>query len=230
MSIFPDIKVSNNTVFAWLDFEYLCGDRFYLMIRNIIFDFGAVLVDWNPHYLYDPYFGDVEKATWFLENICTFAWNRELDGGKPFDEGVAELSAIHPEWSREIELYKSGWIKMMGGQIPGMYEIVAELKSRGYGVWGLTNWSSETLCQIEDKYPVFSLLDGRIVSGEVRLLKPDEAIYRCLLNTFGLKAEECLFIDDNAENVDGALKLGIEAWTFTDAATLRTRLAAAHIL
>ena len=74
------------------------------MIRNIIFDFGAVLVDWNPHYVYDPYFGDPEKATWFIENICTAAWNKELDGGKPFSQGVAELSA---QYRSVLPLYAS---------------------------------------------------------------------------------------------------------------------------
>ena len=85
------------------------------MIKNIIFDFGAVLVDWNPYYVYDPYFGDHKKAEWFIENICTAAWNKELDGGKPFAQGVAELSAQYPEWAKEIAMYHRDWIKMMGG-------------------------------------------------------------------------------------------------------------------
>ena len=194
------------------------------MIRNIIFDFGAVLVDWNPHYVYDPYFGDPEKAEWFVTNICTAAWNKELDGGKPFAQGVAELSAQYPEWKKEIELYHRDWKKMMGGAIPGMYELVSELKARGYGVYGLTNWASETFYTIIDDYPVFSLLDGMVVSGDVRLLKPDAAIFHCLLDKYGLKAEESLFIDDNAENVEGAAAAGLAALRFTDAASLREAL------
>jgi 2-haloacid dehalogenase len=198
------------------------------MIRNIIFDFGAVLVDWNPHYVYDPYFGDPEKATWFIENICTAAWNKELDGGKPFSQGVAELSAQYPEWAPEIELYHRNWKKMMGGAIPGMYDLVADLKQAGYGIYGLTNWASETFYTIVNDYPVFSLLDGMVVSGDVRLLKPDAAIFNCLLDKYGLKAEESVFIDDNAENVDGAIAAGLSAIRFTGAATLREELA--HLL
>lgn len=198
------------------------------MIRNIIFDFGAVLVDWNPHYVYDPYFGDPEKATWFIENICTAAWNKELDGGKPFSQGVAELSAQYPEWAPEIELYHRNWKKMMGGAIPGMYDLVADLKQAGYGIYGLTNWASETFYTIVNDYPVFSLLDGMVVSGDVRLLKPDAAIFNCLLNKYGLKAEESVFIDDNAENVDGAIAAGLSAIRFTGAAALREELA--HLL
>ncbi len=194
------------------------------MIRNIIFDFGAVLVDWNPHYLFDPYFGDADKATWFLDHICTSEWNRRLDGGKPFAEGIAELKARYPEWTREIELYGSEWKKMMGGAIPGMYGLVKDLKDAGYGVYGLTNWSAETFYLIEKDYPVFALLDGKVVSGEERLLKPDPAIFHCLLDRYGLKAEESVFIDDTLPNVEGARAAGLAGLHFKDADSLRKEL------
>lgn len=194
------------------------------MIRNIIFDFGQVLVDWNPHYLFDPYFGDPDKATWFLDHICTNEWNRQFDAGKSFAEGLAELKAQFPEWTREIDVYWTEWTKMMGGPIPGMYELVADLKAAGYGVYGLTNWSSETFYQIEKNYPVFSLLDGKVVSGDVRLLKPDAAIFRCLLDRYGLKAEESVFIDDTLPNVEGARAAGLSGLHFKDAPTLREDL------
>ena len=194
------------------------------MIRNIIFDFGSVLVDWNPHYLFDGYFGDADKASWFLDHICTNEWNRQFDGGKPFAEGIAELKAEHPAWAREIDVYWTDWEKMMGGPIPGMYELVSDLKAAGYGVYGLTNWSSETFYRIEKNYPVFTLLDGKVVSGDVRLLKPDAAIFHCLLDKYGLKAEESLFIDDTLSNVEGARAAGLSALPFTDARTLRADL------
>jgi len=184
------------------------------MVKNIIFDFGAVLLDWNPHYLYDPYFGSPEKASWFLENICTAAWNTTLDGGKPFAEGVAELSAAHPEWDKEIHMYFDSWKKMMGNQIPGMQELITDLKKKGYGVYGLTNWSAETFYSICDNYPVLSLLDGMVVSGDVKLLKPDPAIYNLLLSKYSLRAEECIFTDDNPANVSGAEAVGIKGIVF----------------
>ena len=197
----------------------------FAMIKNIIFDFGAVLVDWNPHYVYDPYFGDPDKATWFITHVCTAEWNRELDGGKPFAQGVAELCESFPEWTDEIRMYHRDWKKMMGGAIPGMYELVAELKRAGYGIYGLTNWASETFYQIVDEYPVFGLLDGMVVSGDVRLLKPEAEIFHCLLDKYGLKAEESVFIDDNPENVEGARAAGLSGLPFKDAETLRRQLA-----
>lgn len=190
------------------------------MIKNVIFDFGAVLVDWNPHYLYDPWFGSHEKAAWFLENICTTRWNTQMDGGKPFAEGIAELTALHPEWQKEIAMFDSQWERMMGGEIPGMYELLSRLRTRGYRLWGLTNWSSEKFCLIRGKYPVFDLLDGMLVSGDVHLLKPSADIFRALMEKYALEPSECVFVDDNADNVAGAEAFGIPAVRFTGAADL----------
>ena len=132
---------------------------------NLIFDFGGVLIDWDPHHLYDPYFGDRARADWFLQNICTMEWNTQMDGGKPFAEGIAELSARFPERSREIEMFHSQWTKMVGGPIPGMLELVQELKAAGHRLYGLSNWSAETFPLICDDYPALKLLDGMVISG-----------------------------------------------------------------
>lgn len=193
-------------------------------MKNIVFDFGGVLVDWNPHHLYDKYFGSREKAEWFLNNICLYSWNLQMDGGKPFAEGVAELQAEHPEWSEAIAIYHTRWIEMMNGEIEGMASVIRRLKMAGYGVYGLTNWSAETFPMVRDTYPVFQEFDGIVVSGEEHLLKPDAAIYRCLLERYDLQAEESLFVDDNADNVAGARNVGMKAIQFTSAVELEREL------
>lgn len=123
-------------------------------------------------------------------------------------------------------MYFGQWIKMMGEQIPGMQELVEELKNRGYRLYGLTNWSAETFPLVKDNYPVFRLLDGIVVSGEEKIAKPDPGIFRILLQRYGLKPEECLFIDDNPGNVSTGESLGIRGLVFTSAAALKSRLAA----
>lgn len=193
-------------------------------MKNIVFDYGAVLVDWNPHHLYDKYFGSVEKAEWFLNNICLYSWNIQMDGGKPFAEGVAELQAQYPEWSEAIAIYHTRWIEMMGGEIEGMSSLVQRLKVAGYRVFGLTNWSSETFPLVRDKYPIFSLMEGMVVSGEEHLLKPSAAIYNCLLERYGLRAEESLFVDDNLANVEGARAVGMQGVQFISAEELERAL------
>ncbi len=187
------------------------------MIRNIVFDFGGVLVDWNPRYLYDPYFGDAERSRWFIDNICTGEWNATLDGGKPFDVGVEELTALHPEWADAIAAYRDRWIEMIGGEVPHTAALVRRLKSAGYGVYGLTNWSAETFPMVRDRYGIFDELQGIVVSGEEHLLKPDPRIYRVLLSRYGLEAGESLFLDDNEANVEGARAVGMASECFVTA-------------
>ena len=119
-------------------------------IKNIVFDFGGVLVDWNPRYLYDKYFGDAEQSQWFLDNICLYSWNLQMDGGKPFAEGVKELQAEHPEWSEAIAIYHTRWVEMMGGEVAGTADVLRRAKAAGYKIYGLTNWSAETFPMIRD--------------------------------------------------------------------------------
>lgn len=191
--------------------------------KNIILDFGGVLLDWNPHYLFDPYFGDPAKADWFIKNICTQDWNAEMDKGKPFDVAVAERTALFPEWEKEIRLYQSDWIRMIGEEIPGMYQLECDLKAAGYRLFGLTNWSLETFNLVREKR-IFTILDGMVVSGEEHLLKPDPAFFQILLDRWNLRKEECLFIDDNLPNIAGAQAIGLPAVRFTDADSLRKLL------
>ena len=196
-------------------------------IKNIVFDFGGVLIDWNPRYLYRSYFaGDEERMEWFLQNVCTYPWNIQMDGGKPFAEGVAELTAQHPEWAEAIGIYHTRWAEMIGGEVEGTASLIKRLKAAGYRVFGLTNWSMETYPLIRDNYEVFSLFEGVVVSGEEHLLKPDEKIYRCLLERYSLEAAESVFLDDNADNVAGAEAVGMEAVRFVDAEQAEAELKA----
>lgn len=194
------------------------------MIRNILFDFGAVLVDWDPRRLYVPYFGDAAKADRFLTEICPYSWNTQADAGRTTAEITAERIALYPEWEKEIRMYYDRWIEMMGGQIPGMERLVRDCKERGYGVYGLTNWSRETFPLVRGRYPVFGLLDGIVVSGEEMTKKPDPALYRILLERYGLRGEECVFIDDNPQNASGGASLGIRGIVFRDAEQTRGEL------
>ena len=194
------------------------------MIKNIIFDYGGVLLDWNPHYLYDPYFGDQDKAEWFLQNICTYEWNAQHDNGKPIAEGTAELIAQYPEWEKEIRLYYDEFMKMMGGQIPGMEELIKDLKSKGYRIFGLSNWSVETFALVRPVYPVLDLMEDMVISGVEKVMKPDHRIFELALKRFGIKASETVFIDDNPRNVQAACEVGIQGVLFQSKDLLISKL------
>lgn len=186
------------------------------MIKNVIFDFGCVLVYWSQHNLYDTHFGSKEKTDWFVDNICTWEWNNQTDLGKSFAESVAEKVAEYPEWETEIRMYWERWEDMLNGEIPGMKEWICELKNAGYKVYGLSNWSHETFPMVKDKYEAFSMMDGIVISGEELIAKPDLRIYKILLERYGLKAEECVFIDDRKENIIAGEQIGIRGIIFED--------------
>ena len=193
-------------------------------IKNVVFDFGGVLVDWNPHHLYDKYFGSSEKATWFLENICRYSWNLQMDKGKPFSEGVAELQAIYPEWSEAIGIYHTRWIEMMGGEVEGTPDLLRRLKAAGYRVFGLSNWSMETFPLVRDEFPIFKELEGKVISGEELMVKPEPEIYHCLFERYSLVPEESIFVDDNADNVAASIREGMPAIRFVGAQELEREL------
>ena len=201
------------------------------MIKNIIFDFGGVLVDWNPHYLFDKYFNDINESNYFVENVCNSEWNAEMDGGKPFEQAVRERSAMFPKYAEALKLYQTNWMDTMGEEIPGMYDLIKSLKANGFPIiYGLTNWSAETFPTVQKTYRIFSLIDKIVVSGEVKQLKPNPEIFYTLLNKFDLKPEESLFIDDNIKNVEGAKAVGINAVLFRGVEKLREDLKNLRVL
>ena len=193
--------------------------------QTIVFDFGGVLIDWNPRYLYRSVFEKEAEMEWFLEHICTSEWNLKIDAGKPFADSVRELSGIFPEWAHEIEAFHSGWEKMLGGEIMESVRILKEIQSRQYKVYGLTNWSAETFPVALNQFDFLQSLDGIVVSGAEKLVKPDPAIFHLLLGRYKLKAKDCVFIDDNINNVNVASSLGFDAIHFIGASQLRKALA-----
>ena len=194
------------------------------MIRHLIFDFGGVLVDWNPRYVFVPWFGDAAKAEWFLSEICPYEWNAQVDLGLTTVEVTEARVAQYPEWEKEIRMYYDRWIEMLHGDIPGMEALVREYKQRGYHIWGLTNWSAELFPLVRNRFPVFDLMEGIVVSAHERAVKPYPELYRILLDRYGLKAEECVFIDDNAANVAGAEAVGIRGILFEGVGKLKEDL------
>lgn len=174
-----------------------------MIIKNIIFDFGGVLMDWNPKYLYQNVFNTDEEMNYFLDHITTLKWNAEQDRGRSFQEATEILQNQYPEFSKEIALYYSQWPVMLKGTIEENVNILRNLHGR-YQLYGLTNWSAESFPYAYQNYDFFSLFNGIVVSGEEKLIKPDERIYQLLLNRYNLNASECLFIDDNYENIRAA--------------------------
>jgi 2-haloacid dehalogenase len=193
-------------------------------ITTVVFDIGNVLIQWDPRHLYRRIFATPEEVEHFLSTICTSAWNLELDRGRPFTEGVAELVARHPEHEAAIRAFDERWSEMVPGLVPGTLALMERLETRGVPLYAITNFSREKFAEARLRFPFLDRFRGVIVSAHVRLLKPAPAIFELLLGRYRLEARECLFIDDSAANVAGARAAGLAAHHFKDATGLERAL------
>ncbi len=202
-----------------------------MQVENIIFDFGGVLVDWNPRHLYAEEFQDHNEMEYFLSNICTPEWNSRQDAGRSFCEGIQELEDQYPEHSSMIRKYFTDWCKMLKDEIPENVKLLRQLKkSEKFRLFGLTNWSTETMPIARQRYSFFELFAGIVVSGEEKMVKPDSKIYHLLLERYSLEAKRSLFIDDSIVNVQTALQIGFHALHYHDGMNLENELKSLGIL
>ena len=193
-------------------------------MNNIIFDFGNVLVEWHPERIFGEYFGDEAKAWWFLRHVADNDWRLRIDAGESYHDCVNELQARHPDYAEAIALYHDRWFDMLTGEMPGMKEVIEQLKTSGYSIYGLTNWSMETFPIAREHFPILQLIDRYVVSGAEGYVKPDARLFQILLDRYNLKAEECTFIDDNPDNVAAACRMGMRGIVFTNAESLKKTL------
>ncbi|KAA8826212.1 HAD family phosphatase [Bifidobacterium reuteri] len=198
-------------------------------ITDVIFDFCGVLIDWDTRACLTGRFPDDVVSA-----ICApddphgfFRYEDRMDAGEDFD-------SIYPDVVREqgediagiFKYYIEHYADALPRTLPGMTELLADLKRHGYGVWGLTNWSHETFHLAFEKFPrLEQLLDGTVVSGMEKMHKPNADIYNLTMERFGLTPERCVFFDDTAKNIVGANEVGIHGILFSGAIAARDSLA-----
>jgi 2-haloacid dehalogenase len=195
-----------------------------MTIRTIIFDFGNVVIGWDPRGVYRPLLADEAAIDQFFEEVAFSAWNLEQDRGRKWVDAVSELSARFPHRDDLIRAYDEQWEKSITGPIDGTVRILHQLHDAGYQLVGLTNWSAEKFHPTRLKHDFFSVFDDIVVSGDVRLVKPDPAIFELTLRRVGRSADECLFIDDSAANVEAAAALGFHTIRFESPEQLEREL------
>lgn len=196
-----------------------------------IFDIGNVLVRWDPYALYAPFFhDDRESITAFLEEIDFHAWNLQQDKGRPFAQGVSDLSGRFPHYAHLIRAYDALWEACIPDEIAGTVKIAQHLKNAGHALYGLTNFSAEKFPLIRHRFGFFDLFDDIIVSGKIGMVKPDPAIYLYALQRIKRPPGDCVFIDDSAVNIRAAQLLGFVSLHFTNPAQLEADLKARSLI
>ena len=185
-------------------------------VKNIIFDLGGVLIDWNPEYVYlDVFDGDRKKMQWFFDQICTFDWNENQDAGYPLAQATADRIELFPQYEEWIKMFYGRWEEMLGGPIEETVALLKKLVGHpDYRVVALTNWSAETFPVALQKFEFLHWFEGIVVSGAEKTRKPFADIYKITLDRYLLDPKASLFIDDNKRNIEAAQALGIQTIHF----------------
>ena len=188
-----------------------------LMIKNLIFDFGKVLVDYDFEAFFRKYVPDTKRCQAFIPVLYNEELQQLLDREEqPFEVIMEEWIEKNKEFEAEIRNFNDRYSEIVTNEVEGMYDLLTQLKSEGYKLYGLTNWCSKVYLTMA-QFPIFKLLDGQVISSEEHVIKPEPEIYQRLFTRFNLKPEECIFTDDRAENIEGGRRLGMDGIVFKDA-------------
>ena len=188
------------------------------MIRSVVFDIGDVICQWDPRVWLQHRFGE-KLGPRMLEIVMgSTLWKEKVDRGTMPEEVFFRLRREeYPELAAEIAAVEEEWKEILPPK-QDTEDLIRRLKAAGYGVYYLSNFPEKTFCYVWERTPASRLMDGGVVSWRERLVKPEPAIYRLLLDRYGLRGEETVFTDDTPVNVEGARAAGLFAWHFTGAA------------
>lgn len=195
-------------------------------INHIVFDIGKVLIHYDPNIPFSRLIPDETERKWFFDNVCTHDWNVEQDRGRTWADAEALLIETHPTREEHIRAFRKYWHEMVPHAYKDSVAIMEGLIAKGRDVTMLTNFASDTFREAQERFPFLTKPRGVTVSGDVRLIKPDVAIYETHAKSFGLEPAATIFIDDSLPNVEGAKAAGWQAVHFTGAEKLRSDLAA----
>src|SRR3989337_2671020 len=192
---------------------------------TVIFDLGAVLIDWNPRHLYRKIFKPEEEIIWFRKTICTSKGNDEQDAGRSFEEATEELVAKHPEWEVPVRAWYNRWQETIQGPIHETVDILKTIKeSKNYRLYALTNWSAETFPWALNTFDFLHWFEGIVVSGVEKIRKPNPEFFKILFDRYKIDPTKALFIDDNFKNIEAGKQMGLTAINFQSPVQLKEEL------
>ena len=184
------------------------------MIKNVVFDFGQVLVHFEPEYMVGKYVSNKDDVKLVASVLFDRLYWDRLDEGTISDEEVVRLSKERlPERLHEaVEKAYYNWLYNIP-EIEGMRRIVERLKEKGTPVFLLSNISTY-FASHKDEIPILELIDNCIFSAVCGKTKPTQEMFEYMLCEYNIKRSETLFVDDSQKNIDGAKSVGINTYLF----------------
>ncbi|WP_425039819.1 HAD family hydrolase [Primorskyibacter sp. S187A] len=184
-----------------------------MSVDAVVFDIGWIFIEWRPEAVFDELIGEDRRRALF-DAVPMLEVNDAIDLGAPFRQSFAELAAKHPEYAREIMLWPEHWHQMVTPRIDRSVRLLHALKAKRVPVFALSNFGDETFDIAQKMYPFFADFDRRYVSGRLKVMKPDPAIYEIVEKDSGVAPARLLFTDDKPENIDAAAARGWQVHLF----------------
>ena len=194
------------------------------MVKNVIFDLGGVVLEWNPDRILAGYYADPEMRAVMKTALFLHPDWLQLDRGT-LSEADLLVRAAGRTGRPAAEL--SGLFDAIRESLHAKAETVAlleKLSARNVPLYCLSNMSSDMFAYLRERHSFWGVFRGIVISGDIRMMKPEREIFEFLLQRYGLVAGETAFVDDNAPNVEAARGLGIHPVWFKGAQQCETEL------
>ena len=191
---------------------------------KFLFDLGGVFFDWDPKNFFKDQFDNQSEMNFFLDNICNNDWNLQQDKGRLIIDAENDLITKFPNYEEKIKMYYPNHRKMIKGIFHESIELLYELKKKNYSCYILSNWSSETFEGMTEEYNFLKDFDGMIISGDIKLVKPDKKIFELAIEKFNLTPNDTIFIDDRIENINAAQNLNFKTVHLTDPQRIKIKI------
>ena len=198
-------------------------------IDAVIFDIGNVLIEWQPENFYDRAIGPDRRRAFFAATDM-HRHHEEIDRGASLPGMIRRLIPRYPEWQAELRMWHDNWNDLAAPAIPHSVRLLEALKRNGVAVFTLTNFGHDNFPLSQQAFPFLTLFDREYVSGRLKLIKPDPAIYEHVERDCGLSPDRLLFADDRADNIAAAAARGWQTHHFTNPQGWADRLVAEGLL
>jgi putative hydrolase of the HAD superfamily len=193
-------------------------------VRNVIFDLGGVVFDWNPDHIVARVQPAPELRASLKEALFGHPDWRQFDRGTLSESELIErlqlrLGATRQQVETVLDAVRNSLVEK-----PETLQLIRALQGRGTPLYCLSNMPASIYTHLRQRHGFWDVFSGIVISGEVQMMKPEPEVFMHLLTTFKLRAEECVFVDDLPANIESAKQVGLHAVWFKDAAQCRREL------